>query len=95
MISTDEIRRLSLNTQVYMLFNLLYSTRVKAKGGVDLGVAMPQAIHRYQCPSTRHGMSYGPCDCRGDRVQRELDRVLHALKKTVRFKMKEARRIEL
>ena len=27
MISTDEIRRLSLNTQVYMLFNLLYSTR--------------------------------------------------------------------
>lgn len=95
MISTNEIRRLSLHTQVFMLFELLYSTRKHPKTMLSLSVTMPQAIHRFKCPMTRHGDSYGPCDCGGDRVTRELDRVLHALKKTVRFEMREARRIDL
>ena len=38
------------------------------RGGVLM--AEVYVIHRYRCPLTRYGKSYGPCDCGGEALYR-------------------------
>ncbi|KKL87798.1 hypothetical protein LCGC14_1931080 [marine sediment metagenome] len=38
-------------------------------------VALPEAVHTYDCPYWRMGKKYGPCVCGGEELQSEIDAV--------------------
>jgi hypothetical protein len=57
-------------------FKAVFFRKREAKNwpGFNIGISEPMAVHRYQCPATRHGRTvHGPCDCGGDEHQKELE----------------------
>lgn len=53
--------------------------RRSAKSGIWIGAFM-DVLHRYQCPITRLGKSYGPCDCGGDEQKTQVKDAMETLR---------------
>lgn len=62
-----------MDTLIELLELVEYICTHKHKDGAY--IALPEAVHTYDCRYWRRGASHGPCVCGGEELQSEIDKV--------------------